>query len=149
MALFFSYPVPVLAYAEAPQSLLFTAEVEVFNPNLLGGESEEGQVWLTYNGQRMGTGKMEPSKVSSQATAEIVTEMNLDLPLDFVPFRLSQELVWTVKGWQLVQRAQYCRLTIRKILVPFGGLVKWYQLKLNEVGTIYVAYYFRLFSHAW
>lgn len=86
-------PVPVLAYAEAPQSLLFTAEVEVFNPNLLGGESEEGQVWLTYNGQRMGTGKMEPSKVSSQATAEIVTEMNLDLPLDFVPFRLSQELV--------------------------------------------------------
>lgn len=93
MALFFSYPVPVLAYAEAPQSLLFTAEVEVFNPNLLGGESEEGQVWLTYNGQRMGTGKMEPSKVSSQATAEIVTEMNLDLPLDFVPFRLLQELV--------------------------------------------------------
>ena len=81
------------SHAEAPQSLLFTAEVEVFNPNLLGGESEEGQVWLTYNDQRMGTGKMEPSKVSSQATAEIVTEMNLDLPLDFVPFQLWQELV--------------------------------------------------------
>lgn len=44
--------------AEAPQSLLFVAEVEVFNPNLLGGDSDEGQLHLTYQGHQMGTGKM-------------------------------------------------------------------------------------------
>lgn len=68
----------------APQSLLFVAEVEVFNPNLLGGDSDEGQLHLTYQGHRMGTGKMEPSSVPAQSAVKLQATMNLDLPLDFV-----------------------------------------------------------------
>ena len=69
--------------AEAPQSLLFVAEVEVFNPNLLGGDSDEGQLHLTYQGHQMGTGKMEPSSVPAQSAVKLQATMNLDLPLDF------------------------------------------------------------------
>ena len=78
--------------AEAPQSLLFVAEVEVFNPNLLGGDSDEGQLHLTYQGHQMGTGKMDPSSVPAQTAVKVQATMNLDLPLDFAAWRHSKLL---------------------------------------------------------
>ncbi|CAK9022676.1 Uncharacterized protein SCF082_LOCUS15896 [Durusdinium trenchii] len=68
----------------APKKLMFKAEVEVQNPNLLGGDCEEGQVQFTYQGGQMGVGKLDPASVPAQSSVDLNAELTLDISSEFV-----------------------------------------------------------------
>ena len=140
--------------AEAPQSLVFVAEVEVFNPNLLGGDSDEGQLHLTYQGHQMGTGKMNPSSVPAQAAVKLQATMNLDLPLDFAAWLHGttwqtlqafalMPLVALVRFARMMQITPDCKLKISgsfpsisslQVSPPLAAPIEWMRSRTKSAG---------------
>ena len=70
---------------------MLKAEVEVQNPNLLGGDCEEGQVQFTYQGGQMGVGKLDPASVPAQSSVDLNAELTLDISSEFATWLKAEE----------------------------------------------------------
>jgi len=58
---------------------VFRAEVEVNNPNLIGAETESGEIHLVFEGRRMGAGITGPLMLPPQSAATVVAEGTLQV----------------------------------------------------------------------
>lgn len=68
---------------KAPEQLIFNADVLLTNPNLVGGEGDQGHLRFTYEGRDVGLGHMEPVTIPAQDSVKVKAAVAIDTPPAF------------------------------------------------------------------
>lgn len=70
----------------------FMAEVDLYNPNHLGGSAEEGKLTLFHAGQQLGTGHVAPTVVPPRSTVKLLVNMSIEASAELLD-KVSSALV--------------------------------------------------------
>ena len=74
---------------------VFRAEVEMKNPNLVGAETQPGNIHFIFQGREVGTGTTQPASLPPQSTATVVAEGALQVDkelLDAIAGEMATEV---------------------------------------------------------